>query len=138
MKTVAWDCPACRNHVAAELKPNAVLVCPKCSRECGKIDSNGFHFNSCPLCPCSQFYLVKDFNQALGCMVMLIGIVFVPVTYGLSLPAMALLDWFLYFKIPSMAVCYRCGAEFRGFKKLPEHFRPFLHHIGEKYDKYRE
>lgn len=138
MKTVTWDCRNCKKTSTASLEPPAPLICSHCAAECGVVPSNGFHFHHCPLCPCSQFYLVKDFNQALGCLVMLVGIVFVPVTYGLSLPVMALIDWLLYKKISSMAVCYRCGAEFRGFKKLPEHFRPFLHHIGEKYDRYRK
>ncbi len=94
-------------------------------------------FQTCPVCPGKQFYLDKDFNQALGCAIMLLGIVFVPMTYGLSLPAMALIDWLLYRRIPFMAICYRCGAEFRGFT-FPEHFKPFLHHIGSKYDRYRK
>lgn len=70
----------------------------------------------------------------MGCGIMLIAIVFVPATYGLSLPVFALIDWLLYQTVPMLAVCYRCGAEYRGFQ-LPTTFKPFLHHIGEKYDR---
>lgn len=65
---------------------------------------------------------------------MLIAIVFVPLTYGLSLPVFALFDWWLYRKVPMLTVCYRCGAEYRGFHSSKT-FKPFLHHIGEKYDR---
>ncbi len=69
-------------------------------------------------------------------MVMGVGIVLVPVTYGLSLPVFALIDWIIYKKVPKLVACYRCGAEFRGFK-VPEGLKAFMHHIGLKYDKYR-
>lgn len=80
---------------------------------------------------------MKDFNQALGCLIMAGGIVLVPFTYGLSLPVFALLDWVLFRRVASFVVCYRCATEFRGFV-VPKHFKPFLHHIGLKYDKYRK
>jgi hypothetical protein len=64
---------------------------------------------------------------------MLVGIVLVPKTYGLSLVVFSALDWFLYKRIQTIVLCYKCGAEFKGFK-IPAHLKPFLHHIGEKYD----
>ena len=67
---------------------------------------------------------------------MIVGIVLVPLTYGLSLPVFALIDWFLHKRVPTIINCYKCGCEFRGFKN-EEKFKPFLHHIGLKYDKYR-
>ncbi len=65
---------------------------------------------------------------------MLIGIVLVPITYGLSLPAFALIDWFLHRRVATVINCYKCGSEFRGFKNEND-FKPFMHHIGLKYDK---
>ena len=65
-----------------------------------------------------------------------VGIALVPVTYGLSLPVFALVDWVIYRKVPKLTACYRCGSEFRGFTD-PKCFKPFMHHIGLKYDKYR-
>lgn len=136
MKTISWDCPSCKKLSVAPAKTGA-LICPHCNENCGRVDHDELFPESCPRCSCTQFYLVKDFNQAFGCLIMLIGIILVPRTYGLSLPAMALLDWFLFRRIASVAVCYRCGAEFRGFK-IPEHIKPFIHHIGAKYDRKRK
>ncbi len=136
MKTISWDCPSCKKLCCVPAQAGS-LICPHCCESCGRVDSNDLFPNSCPRCSCSQFYLVKDFNQALGCLIMLIGIVLVPRTYGLSLPAMALVDWFLFRRIPSVAICYRCGAEFRDFD-IPKHIKPFIHQIGVKYDRKRK
>ena len=110
------------------------IICPHCLKEWGKIDDHEKIFERCPICGCRQFYLQKDFNQALGCLIMLVGIILVPWTYGLSLPVFAACDWILHKRVPSIAVCYKCLSEFRGFK-IPERFKPFMHHIGAKYDK---
>ena len=64
---------------------------------------------------------------------MLAGVILVPFTYGLSLPAFALFDWLLYKKIGNMAVCYRCRSEFRGFD-IPPEIEPFEHFKGMKYE----
>jgi len=55
-----------------------------------------FDFSKCPHCKCEHFYRQKDFNRAIGCLVILIGAVFVPLTYGLSLVIVAIADWILY------------------------------------------
>jgi len=67
---------------------------------------------------------------------MLIGIILVPWTYGLSLPVFASIDWLLHKRVATIVNCYKCGTEFRGFSNL-KHFKPFMHPIGLKYDKYR-
>ena len=36
---------------------------------------------ACPECGCNHLYKKKDFNQALGCLVILIGAIFVPITF---------------------------------------------------------
>ena len=64
---------------------------------------------------------------------MLVGMAMVPWTYGLSLPVVALVDWIVYKRIPALVVCYKCLSEFRGFK-IPSHFKPFMHHIGARYE----
>jgi hypothetical protein len=88
------------------------------------------------VCTCRQFYTDKDFNQVIGFVVMGVGVVLVPMTYGLSLLVFALIDWIIYKRVPKLVACYRCGSEFRGFA-IPERFKPFIHQIGLKYDKYR-
>jgi hypothetical protein len=73
----------------------------------------------------------------MGCLIMLIGILLVPKTYGFSLPVFCLIDGLIYKSVPTMINCYRCGSEFRGIPGK-ERFKPFMHHIGLKYDKYRK
>ena len=135
--SVTWNCPHCENPAVQACPPSGPLAlrCPQCSAEHAQI-TLPLDFSACPLCRGSQFYRQKDFNRGLGCLIVLIGIFFVPVTHGLSLPTVALIDWLIYRKMPGMAVCYRCGGEFRGMP-VPERFKPYMHHIGLKYDKSR-
>lgn len=134
--TIARHCPKCKIYSTLEAKAGADLVCPQCQEKWGHVASIEDVLQTCPVCACRQFYLTKDFNQAVGCLIMLIGICLVPWTYGLSLPVFAGIDWLFYKKVPLIAACYRCGSEFRRFDH-PSHLKPFMHHIGLKYDKYR-
>ncbi len=136
MPSLARHCDKCAQYSKFDLKPDMIIACSHCGKEWGKVTDLKDIFQHCPVCQCRQFYTSKDFNQFIGCAIMLIGIVLVPVTYGISLPAFALIDWFLHRKVPTLINCYQCGSEFRGFENKPN-FKPFMHHIGLKYDKYR-
>ena len=61
-------------------------------------------FEKCPACESSHFYLQKDFNKILGCGIIIVGIIFVPMTYGLSLAVVALMDWLLYNQVPDISI----------------------------------
>ena len=134
MASITFWCKDCKKYSQAQVGPGTHLACPLCLRPLGSIQDTESIFNSCPVCKCDRFYTQKDFNQAIGCLIVFLGIVLVPMTYGLSLPVFAAIDWLFYRKVPTMVICYRCGSEFRGFA-IPEHFKPFMHHIGVKYDK---
>ena len=134
MSSVFFEC-GCGQSVTANILEEKI-TCPSCGKSWPASTENPF-FEICPLCDCRQFYTQKDFNRALGCLVMLAGIILVPATYGLSLPFFAFFDWLLYRRVPTMIVCYKCGAEFRGFS-LPAHLKEFLHPIGEKYERKKE
>lgn len=136
MTSVAKECGACKKYSRVELKERSALVCAHCQSQWPSIPLT-FSFESCPFCQCRQFYTQKDFNQGIGCLIMAVGIVLVPLTYGLSLPVFALFDWLLFKKVQEAVVCYRCGGEFRGFL-IPAHFKNFMHHIGEKYERQEE
>jgi hypothetical protein len=136
-RTLAQKCPQCKSYASINWGPHLKLSCPKCSHTWGETSQNKDAFDKCPACGCRQFYLSKDFNQLLGCLIMLTGIVLVPWTYGLSLPVFALVDWILHKRVAALLNCYRCGLEFHGFKDEEKRFKPFMHHIGLKYDKYR-
>lgn len=135
-RSIARFCDHCKQYGKVTLREHGSLSCPKCQRAWGSLTTFNAVFDQCPVCGCRQFYLSKDFNQFLGCLIMLVGIILVPFTYALSLPVFALIDWFLHRKVPTIINCYKCGSEFHGFSNT-RGFRPFLHHIGLKYDKYR-
>ena len=134
MYSISRACDSCKKFSQVMISENQPIVCCSCSKEWGKIDAVEKVFERCPICAGRQFYLQKDFNQSLGCLIMSIGIILVPWTYGLSLPVFALFDWICHKRVPSIVVCYKCLSEFRGFK-IPPHFKPFMHHIGARYDK---
>jgi hypothetical protein len=134
--SIAWHCPKCDHYGEIAIAGKTALSCPNCHAEWGAVEDLKTVFDYCPVCRCRQFYTSKDFNQFMGCMIMLIGIILVPFTYGLSLPVFALVDWLLHKKVPTIINCYKCGCEFRGFPN-DKRFKSFLHHIGLKYDKYR-
>lgn len=134
--TITVDCPSCRKSMTLPLKEGEILRCPECNAQAGQIPALENIFSSCPVCQCRQFYIQKDFNRGLGCLIVLIGILLVPLTYGLSLPLFAGIDWLIYRRYPAMVICYKCAAEYRGLP-APKGLKSFLHHIGLKYDKYR-
>ncbi len=137
MKSISRHCPQCKQYVTVELLEHAALNCPHCGALWGKVATLKEIFDYCPACQCRQFYASKDFSQSVGCFIMLVGIAFVPFTYGLSLPGFALIDWFLAGRVDPLVNCYKCGSEFRGFGAQSRDLKPFQHHIGLKYDKYR-
>ena len=137
MPTISRFCGHCKKYTVSEVRiDNTPLTCLHCQKEWGRVEKVEMVFERCPVCACRQFYTDKDFNQVIGFIIMGVGIVLVPWTYGLSLPVFALADWLLYHKVPRLAACYRCGSEFRDFS-IPDGLKPFIHAIGLKYDKYR-
>ncbi len=136
MTTISRFCDGCKKYGRVILEDGVNVQCPHCKKEWAKIEKVDAIFDRCPVCTCRQFYVDKDFNQIIGFVVMGVGIVLVPITYGLSLPFFALIDWVIYKKVPKLIACYRCGSEYRGFI-IPSQLKSFMHHIGLKYDKYR-
>ena len=133
---IARHCPNCKEYQEITLIHPQKLNCPGCAAAWGEVATLESIFDRCPLCENRQFYQTKNFNQFAGCLIMAIGIVLVPWTFGLSLPVFALIDWLLYRRVKSVVVCYKCGGEFHDFS-APKAFKPFIHAVGLKYDKYR-
>ncbi len=135
MPTISRFCPQCKKYARLNALDDKALICPHCQNLWGTIERVEAIFERCPMCTCRQFYTDKDFNQVLGFLIMAVGIMLVPLTYGLSLAVFALIDWLIYRKVAQLAACYRCGGEFRGFN-IPSQLKPFMHPIGLKNDKY--
>src|SRR3569623_1992799 len=125
MPTISRFCPNCKKYARIEVSDGLTLQCPHCQQSWGKVDKVETVFDRCPICTCRRFYVDKDFNQIVGFGVMVIGIILVPKTFGLSLPVFAFIDWLIYRKVPQMVACYRCGSEYRGFN-IPSQLKPFM------------
>ncbi len=102
-------CPSCGDELKVTVPPpddrNDVLRCWRCQ--------------------CPNLYVEKSFPQALGCLVMVgsavLAIWFAKQTYGLSFMGIVVLDFILYFLVPTRAICYQCSAEYLGAPKNARH-----------------
>ena len=110
------------------------MVCAKCGDKKEIFVSEGLKkekmLDVCPVCQKTDFYTQRDFPQAAGCLIVLVGACFVPWTYGLSLAVVAVIDFILFKILRDIAVCYHCLSRVRGTKPNPKH-KPFDHNIFE-------
>jgi len=122
-----FECEKCDKKISFK---NAIecLHCVKPDLFNTKLD-----FSCCPICECKHLYKKKDFNQALGCIIILIGALLVPWTYGASLLILSIIDYLLYKKIKDSVECYNCKTEFKDIK-VPLSLEPFDHHVAELYE----
>ncbi|MGA7990345.1 MAG: hypothetical protein WCC53_02830 [Thermoanaerobaculia bacterium] len=93
----------------------------------------------CSRCGSAAFYVQKDFDQRLGCAILVFGAVFalgaawrfggiwlVPV-----LLVFAAADFFLARRIPPVVICYRCDTEYRDVPGA-QTYRPYDPHVAER------
>lgn len=133
MASVSKECEQCGEFYGGEAN-GVAISCPKCGVETIVVAANDWSFKKCAYCDCKQLYKRKDFNQLIGCLIILVGAFFVPFTYGISLIALSIFDYLLYRRVPEILVCYKCGTEFRGFGVIPVAIDQFDHHIAELYE----
>jgi hypothetical protein len=123
--TVEFICPHCHAEQKADLSTDAVLNCRSCGRPASstspeRLSESGV-VNRCLVCGHSKFYLQKDFNPRLGILIFAIGVIFSYHTQFISLVVATVIDFVLYYIIPTVTICYQCRAIYRGFEKNPEH-----------------
>jgi uncharacterized CHY-type Zn-finger protein len=121
------DCEVCKKTQSFS---NAVQ-CGECNNPA--LFENILDFKECPICGSKHLYRKKDFNQAIGCIIILIGALLVPWTYGLSLLILSFIDYLLYRRIKDSVECYKCKSEFKDVV-VPESLKPFDHHMAEQYE----
>lgn len=116
---IRTQCRACGLPFRSTLeRSQRELRCPNCDH-CWALDLGAWstreasRIDACLLCGSDHLYGQKDVNRAAGCLVVAIGAVFVPWTYGLSLILLSLVDLVLYLRLPLAVVCYRCDTVFR-------------------------
>lgn len=129
---VRGQCRECQSTLSSN---GSNLQCSVCSRQY-PIDESVKSLEKCPICDCRRFYRQKDFPRIFGLGIIVVGAVLVPFTYGISLVVLSLIDWSIYKRVPTIAVCYMCRAEFRGIL-IMNNILPFRHHMAEGYERRR-
>jgi hypothetical protein len=116
---IRTQCRECGLPYSTEFdRDNLKLECPNCQHEVD-ISPEGWTetpkplVERCPVCDCKHLYRQRDFNRGLGCLLVVIGAILVPWTYGLSLIVLSAVDFFIYRKLQLSTVCYVCDTVFR-------------------------
>jgi hypothetical protein len=122
---IALPCPDCGTELLLPLSPlPASLNCHGCETDIKIAGGKPEQLSApavCLVCNSPHFYWQKDFNQRVGCLLFGLGALFTPWTYGVSLAAMALLDFILYKILPKVSVCYICKARYRNVPARADH-----------------
>jgi hypothetical protein len=96
--------------------------------------------NACLICGNGELYKKKGFPHWLGLSILAAACVSFLVLNGIYqqwwawaiLLGSAVFDGLLYWCVPDVVVCYRCGAHYSGLTPLEEH-KPFELEIHERY-----
>jgi hypothetical protein len=135
-------CPEClrkREHGPDEA---GELACARCGRGYAfrpEVNADGA-VERCAFCGNRAFFLQKDFDQRLGCLIMAASLglaLFVGWRFGWIwftpvLLATVLIDWIVAARLKPVTICYRCDAEYRDVPLHPRH-RPYDPHVAERY-----
>jgi hypothetical protein len=97
---------------------------PRPCERCGESNQvvapdEGSVIERCAACSHDQLYFQKDFNRTTGIALVVVGSIFVPWTYGLSLVGVTILDYVVWRLVKNVIVCYRCQAVHRGYPPNP-------------------
>ena len=134
------DCLAWREHDAGD---SGDFTCAKCGKayaaRCGAaMGAEGVE--QCAFCDGHAFFLQKDFDQRLGCLIMAVSLglaLFVGWKFGWiwftpALLASVVVDWIVAARIKPVTICYRCDAEYREVPVHPRH-KGYDPHVAERY-----
>lgn len=125
---IEWRCPSCEHPHLQDLDDTDHLECPECEHRQpyveGAVDASGAIIDpleACLVCGYDRLFAQKDFNRRIGLLIVIVGAVLSPWTYGLSLVVCMGLDYGLYYFVPEVTVCYGCQAIHRDFEHNPKH-----------------
>ena len=142
---LTFSCPNCGTVGQVEALPTAEqAVCRRCgfTRPLHPEAVSEGGLVACPWCLTTDLYIQKDFPQALGLFIVLVGFAISTVFWYYEMPiatfavllVSALLDGVLYYTVPDVTICYRCLCQARGDGSHPDgRFPPFDLAIGERY-----
>jgi hypothetical protein len=138
-----YYCPDCLTSRSFEGAHAGDFRCEKCGRGSairfeGILGPAGVE--RCAFCGNRTFFLQKDFDQRLGCLILALSLgaaLFVGWKFGWIwftpvLLATVLIDWIVAARIRPVTICYRCDAEYRDVPSNIRH-RGYDPHIAERY-----
>ncbi|HMC20691.1 MAG TPA: hypothetical protein VKL19_02475, partial [Thermoanaerobaculia bacterium] len=129
MASVHFLCPQCDARLARE-SGELARACERCGAA-NEVTAPpaGAIIERCAACGHDQLYFQKDFNRKTGIALVVVGAIFVPWTYGLSLLGVTILDYVVWRLVKDVIVCYRCQAVHRGYPPNPalKHFDLVTH-----------
>lgn len=141
--TLAFACPACGEAAEGPLAPDTTgLVCPACSVRTALPEAPALvaagDAHACPVCGSADLYQQRDFNRKLGLALVAVGVLTGPFTRWISTVAFVVLDAALYLLVPTVAICYACEGQQRGFHRArgPKPFDIAVHdayRFGKRY-----
>jgi len=136
-------CPDCLTHAEHDASAAGDFSCARCGRAYatdvpGAMGEQGIE--RCAFCGNRTFFLQKDFDQRLGCLIMgvsLAAALFVGWRFGWiwftpALLASVVVDWIVAAKIRPVTICYRCDAEYRDVPVHPSH-KGYDPHLAERF-----
>ena len=134
------DCLTARDFEAPEA---GELSCARCGKAYtiafgGEPGPQGLE--RCVFCGNRSFFLQKDFDQRLGCLIMGVSLAAALVTgwklgwiyFTPVLLATVLVDWAVASRVRPVTICYRCDAEYRDLPVHPRH-KGYDPHVAERY-----
>lgn len=123
MPSVHYLCLTCEARLAREAGESA-RPCESCGAPNSVVAPSDSIISHCAACDHDQLYFQKDFNRRTGIALVVLGSIFVPWTYGLSLLGVTILDYVVWRLVKDVIVCYRCQAVHRGYPPNPD-LKPF-------------
>jgi hypothetical protein len=115
--SIHFLCPKCDARLAREMGEPA-RACERCGAA-NDVVAPAVVIERCAACGHDQLYFQKDFNRTTGIALVVLGSIFVPWTYGLSLLGVTVLDYIVWRLVKNVIVCYRCQAVHRGYPPNP-------------------
>lgn len=136
-------CPRClsaRDHAESE---SGEFRCAKCDEPYSASFAGAAPSGTverCAFCGNRAFFLQKDFDQRLGCLLiaislglaLIVGWRFGWIWFTPVLLATVIVDWIVARRIQPVTICYRCDAEYRDLPLNPRH-RAYDPHVAERY-----
>jgi hypothetical protein len=129
---ITYLCPVCEQTVRSELtEEDETLACPACgdAREIPTEAIGQGRLEHCLVCPSTELFVRKDFPQRIGVGIVVLGFIASSIAWGYYkvvwafaiLFGVALIDVALFLFVGEALMCYRCHAQYRGFRDRGRH-----------------